>query len=153
MNQISEVFPDAKFVHLLRDGTDVAASFINAGLLAPRVRLTLEISRRGGPPLHARASLSLHRNSLRRLGESTYFFGLRYMRLPVFSLRFLDSRDGITSGENMEEVSKLQFHENVFEPVSSESVGKGHRRLSKKQKAEIQNLIGRELKCYGYATP
>ena len=31
MNQISEVFPDAKFVHLLRDGTDVAASFIKAG--------------------------------------------------------------------------------------------------------------------------
>ena len=152
MNRISEVFPDAKFVHLLRDGTDVAASFINAGPpslreSALRWKSAVEAARHFMQEHPARC-IEIRYEDLVSQPTSSVRDICDYL-----SLRFLDSRDGIPSSENMEEVSKLQFHENVFEPVSSESVGKGHRRLSKKQKAEIQNLIGRELECYGYATP
>ena len=53
----------------------------------------------------------------------------------------------------MSQATQLSHHENLFASISSEHIGKGHRRLSEEQKTEIVDLIGAELNACEYTLP
>lgn len=50
----------------------------------------------------------------------------------------------------MPEVASLAYYGNVFEPVTTDNIGKGRRNLTQSQKQKIAPVIGDELIRQGY---
>jgi len=150
-HRVLSVFPDAKFVHVLRDPFDVACSFAHSNLR----------------PLEDAAALWVHRTrSARKLVSShpercltvryeelvtdpravasrvSNFIGLRSSRgLDVDAVEHLPAmRDG-----------SLSHHQRLDQPVTSTRVGIARAVLDRDQLARLERIVGKEARRWGYA--
>jgi hypothetical protein len=154
MQVILSVFPKAKFIHMLRDGTDVVHSWLKmdrySTVREPALRWKTAVK-------EARRFKHEHSHCCREV---------RYEDLvhePAATVeetcQFLDVTfhpqmvDGSAGNQQIAHLSQLSHHENAFEPVSSSHIGKGHRALGDQQKEQVADLIGKELRGCGYALP
>jgi hypothetical protein len=151
MERIHSVFPDAVFLHLVRDGVDVASSYVRAGLMdrledaALRWRTSLEavetFARR-----HPERCLELRyerlvSDPLTEAKRATGFAGLRFVPEMVTELAHVDQMGDVTS---------RSYHGEVHRPVHSESIGAGRRDLSPADLAVLQRAIGTTLARWNY---
>lgn len=154
MPTILEVFPRAKFIHLLRDGTDVVSSWLKMGDLYDLPGRALRwkssvISARKFMEKHPTRLLEVRYENMVRHPASTTKDVCRFLSLS-FSPSMLED---FSAKSEMGQISQLSFHENVFKPVSSSYIGKGHRTLTNNQKKKIADLIGDVLEQCGYEIP
>lgn len=149
---IAEVFPDAKFIHFLRDGVDVIGSWIN---YAP-YKDDLE-----GSAQKWTWSVRKARDFMDKYPSKA--IEVRYEELvsePVKEMRricsFLDhpfTPSRLEEGsaiDSMGDIIHLGLHEKVRRPISTDSIGKGRRQLDQKQKAIIKPMINDLLQRVGY---
>jgi len=152
MEQILDVFPKARFIHLLRDGVDVVHSWSGIEKYAGEVVA----------PAHRWRSAVTQALDF-RANHPNRFLEIRYEDLcedPETALRricsFIDlsyQEDMLTRADHYGEMTTAQsvdHYENAFKSITTESIGKGHENLSTDQKQAIAPLLDAKLKELGY---
>lgn len=147
---LDELFPGARYIHVLRDGRDVALSYVRAGLYA-----TVEAAAR-----RWRESVEhVRRFSTEAAGER--LVEVRYEELVIDPerhveglCRFLDVEpesgmmDFWRQGRGLGD-TELPHHANVGGPVTSEYVGQW-KDLSATELRRLESALGRTLRRAGY---
>lgn len=148
---VRRIFPQARFVHMLRDGRDVISSMIM----------------RRGPDYLAHATYrwqtSIERvEALKRQSTPDQFLEIRYENLvsqPENALRQICRFSAIEYTPQMLDYWKLpttiehtyeHAHRNLSKAVTTDSIGKWRERLSPDQQAHIMSRVGGTLKQLGY---
>jgi hypothetical protein len=154
MPAIRETFPRGKFVHLLRDGTDVVSSWLNVGLYSdirePALRWKSAVTAaRSFAEAHPSQCLEIRYEDMVRKPVEVVENVCRFLSLR-FSPAMIEER---SHQHEMSQATQLSHHENLFASISSEHIGKGHRRLSEEEKTEVVDLIGAELNTCEYSLP
>ena len=151
LDPIYSVFPQARFIHLLRDGVDVAHSRLEAGF---------EPDIAGAGLRWKRAVRAVQRFARKHPGAC---YEVRYETLvsapdtvvpQLCSFLDLEFKDGMVAAlehaGNMGDVSRLSHHANVTRPITTSSIGRGRRSLSPQAKSELHRVIGADLERLGY---
>lgn len=144
------VFPQAQFIHVLRDGVDVVHSMIQTGLIKQ--------------PEDAAARWLTAVRSITQFASShpTQCIEIRYealVRNPVLELtslgRFLDLDVELKTDvpSYMRDVNALPHHSAVQEPITTRAVGLGRHILEKEVLSLLDATIGDFLEELGYQRP
>ena len=151
MEDIVEVFPDARFIIMCRDGRDCVASLMRLDHFSTiqaacfrwqssvKATNTFSLSHTSSC-LHVRYE-ALVTDTERQLKRVCAFLNI------AFSQHMLHS-EGLA--ERMGDVPRLPHHGNVGKQVFSSSIGNGKRELSDQDIDFIHQLIGEELVSLGY---
>jgi hypothetical protein len=150
---ISEVFPRGKFIHLLRDGVDVVASWIKyapytddlegaANKWTWSVRLARKFME-----AYPEKVIEVRYEDLVREPEKTMCTVCDFLDHP-FAPDALNEDEPL---ETMDDVVGLELHENIVKEITTDNIGKGRRRLGEDQKRKLKDLIGETLDAAGYS--
>lgn len=148
---IKKVFPNARYMHLLRDGRDVVSSMVTRHgdnyLFEAVLRWKTSIKRISSfqKELTPEQYLEVRYENLVREPEPTLqkvcdFIGIHYAQ------RMLDYWKLPTTIEHKYKT----FHENLGKPVFDSSIGKWRERLSKQQQEYVIKNLAVELHKLGY---
>lgn len=149
--RLNLVFPGAQFVHLIRDGVDVAYSTVACGMYptvrdaATRWQKAVGVARRFGRR-HPGRVLEVRYESL-VIDPATVIERICDFAGLEFSPTFLDVN---TPRADMPDVHLLTHMTNVQRPVSKQSIGKGRRSLSLEDREVLEETIGDTLLQLGY---
>lgn len=152
MDRLIAVFPDARFIHALRDGVDVVYSVLvkDAGEVsldyaarrwAARVSAARKFARRYPDSCHEVRYEALVNDPVATVERLCQFLGVRF---DVSMIESLEHKRA------MPDIDAYDHFENVFRPITATSVGKGRRELTEQQKSRLQGLIGPGLERLGY---
>lgn len=150
--ELAVLYPEARFIHLIRDGRDVAISFIEANFSercydGEKFEWIAAIrsgqAYRNSP--HAKRIMEMRYDDLVRQPESTIreicdFLG------EQFEPRMLEYRER----QDFVPIRGRQIHANLARPISDESIGAWRRKLSGFQCFSMEACMGRELTGLGY---
>ncbi len=146
------VFPQAKYLHLVRDGRDVISSMItrrgDAYMDEAIYRWNTSIQRitKFKQSLQASQYLEIHYEDLVNQAETSLKQVSQFMHID-YTIRMLDYWKLPTTIE-----SKIDtFHKNLEKPVFSSSIGAWKERLTPEQQAYLSKRIAKQLKTTGYA--
>ncbi|MCP4424416.1 MAG: sulfotransferase [Chloroflexi bacterium] len=152
LDELELVFPQAQYIHMIRDGRDVVSSYLQAGIYreieqaAHRWRVSVERGRQLG----------------RKIGDGRYM-EVRYEALvadPEAELRgvclFLDiefQSDMLDFWQTADQLgdANLPHHANVKNPINLASIGRWRENLTAVEQELVQQLLGPTLDALGYA--
>lgn len=151
LERIHTVFPDAKFIYMLRDGADVIPSYLHSGIYG-----TIESAAERWTQ-----SNKLVEEFYRKYPESV--LTVRYEELVKDTTKILQEicsfidinfESGMlaqnAAAHDMGDVEMRAHHSNVLNPINSNSIGKGRSSLTPGERIKIQQMIGKELERLGY---
>lgn len=151
LSRLNSVFPNAQYIHIVRDGFDTVASYISAGLYeqyehaaARWVASTRQVEtfikrEKNGLTIRYEDLVKEPESVCRRVSQ---FLDIQFEYSPG-----LTSKDQAAMGD----VEKLAHHSGVQMPVFTASVGAGRRSLSPKQLDKIGDIIGPQMRRLGYS--
>jgi Sulfotransferase family len=147
---LADLFPGARFIHLIRDGRDVFASWRtmdptkgNAAVAAVEWAYKLRKARRDLARLGPERSLELRYEALAGDPETTLRTACRFLDLE-FEPRMLDF------WQSSREHIGAHHSQMIFNPVSTRSVSRWQKDLTPRQVRNFELLAGRELRALGY---
>lgn len=151
LDAIYGVFPASQYVHMVRDGCDVAYSFVNTGMFPSATEaagIWLDMVQRGRRfcRSHPDCCLEVRYEDLVTRPRETVETVCGFLGIE-FESGMLDS-DGVAA--TMGDVSALDHHRKVMKPIRPDSIGKGRRAFSAAQKKEVQAVLGPVLEELGY---
>lgn len=151
LKEILSVFPDAQFIHLIRDGLDVVPSYTRAGIYdsindaserwVKSVKLASDFVEK-----HPKTCITVKYEDLVTSPEATVIQICNFLNID-FDQVMLNSHE---HAQTMGDVVARNHHQKVFEPISSGSIGKGRKTLKDKEVEVILELIGKERSRFGY---
>lgn len=151
VHRLARAFPQAKFIHLIRHGIDVAYSFDRAGLLdlydaattwADRTRAAREFCAR-----HPERSLTVRYEDLVREPEAVIATIAEFL-WDLHPTRFdTGATDHV---KEMGDVPALAHLARVREAITAASIGKARRELPANDLNRLHELLGPELVALGY---
>lgn len=154
VERIRWVFPEARFVHVVRDGVDVVHSYLESGLIgdleeaALRWRTSVEsvlaFARRHPRSCHEVRYEELVAEPERVAEEVCRFLGI------AFSSSMVHSTDHV---DEMADLARYDYYRGVGEPITTDSVGRGRRVLVAEERRALRPLIGPLLERLGYPSP
>lgn len=153
LERIFSVFPDAQFIHILRDGCDVVSSYIDAGIYksleeaaerwSVSVGLVEEFYQR-----HPTVGMVIRYEELVSTPKPTLLNVCNFLEID-FEETMLQEATNVGKAK-MGDVEMHRHHDNVLNPVNTDSIGKGRAQLSAIEKARIDKIIEIQLKRLGY---
>jgi hypothetical protein len=149
---ILRVFPNARFVHLIRDPFDVVASFLRLGRYPEPSQPALHWKSRTSTVRafmhdYPHRCLEVHYERFVQKPEATVRAVCDFLGIS-FSQQLLSERD---QSDQMTAAASSFYHENVFDAISDEHIGKGRRQLGADQTSIVQETIGEEqIRRFGY---
>ena len=152
LRRIHKVFPNAQFIHIVRDGCDAVASYLEAGIYqsveqaAWRWRSAVGSCRRFGKA-NARSYLEIRYEDLVTEPRQTVMAVCSFLGAPFDERALQPPEDPARLGD----VPRRQRHSEVLKPISASKIGKGRKALSTDQKKLISMIIGRQMAELGYA--
>lgn len=151
LDAILAVFPDACFVHLIRDGVDVVYSLCDANLVndlqcgAKRWKTAIAavdaFSRK-----HPTRCIEMRYEAMVKDPQTAIERVCNFLEIP-FDRLMLETEG---HPDEMKDLTTYLHHTNVLNPIDSVSIGKGRRELSREDKQKLHRLIGSELERLGY---
>ena len=151
LTEIDSIFPDARYVHMLRDGVDVVHS-----MLQQAHRYTVaSASARWKDAVHAvqtfaqtspQRCLEIRYESLVREPSAVARRVCDFLDV-AFDPRMIETDPDV---KGLDDVRHLDYHANAFKPIVADGIGKGRRTLSESQRRHVQELIGTNLERLGY---
>jgi hypothetical protein len=148
---IDQVFPNARYIHMLRDGRDVVSSFVKSGIHSDLGRACEDWKARVA--------------AARRFGEKSgeRYLEVRYedlVREPrqqisrVCALLGLEFREAMLRHERiaprLTDVAVVPHHSQVMRGINADRIGGWTRNLSAQQQAYVQRTLRRGLIAAGY---
>lgn len=161
--ELAALFPRAKFVHVVRDGRDVAASLLARDWRDPQTGARFaHTSEAGAAARYWRGLVEIGRAAERAVGDPSRFFVLRYERLvegPEDALRAL-----FEFVEEPFDAGVLDFHRRPIrlygierdsgpllqQPLSGARVGRWRTELTKSQVDEVESVASDTLRSLRY---
>jgi hypothetical protein len=150
LNEILDVYPDAKFIHMIRDPADVVHSYL---------KHDLQPDLESGADRWRRAVRSVE-GFKKRCGNVYDIYYEEFVEDTESEMRsicnFIDINfrskwlKRTDHFNEIDEVAGLEHHVNVFDPISSEHVGKGRREMSEEQLDYLDTLVRKECITLGY---
>ena len=151
LDLILKVFPDAQFIHLVRDGCDVISSSLRYGFFtdittaANRWVRVVRNARRFAEA-HPDRSIDVRYEDLVSEPEATIksiclFLNVRFEPKMLLS-------ENLAKG--MGDVPVLIEHKEVTKPINASNIGRGRHDFSAQDKEKLQPIIGKELALFGY---
>jgi hypothetical protein len=153
LDGLAPVFPDLRVIYMLRDGRDVAASFVTAFgddlSRATMVWLRAIRTAHAFRDRHPSQYLELRYEHLVRepqpnLLRVAEFLGLEFDE-RMLRHHELDLRLG--------DVDRTPYMQNVWKPVSADAIGRWRRDFTAAQIAELERALGPTLATLGYDGP
>ncbi|OIQ00690.1 MAG: hypothetical protein AUK35_02260 [Zetaproteobacteria bacterium CG2_30_46_52] len=151
LDVISKTFPKAKYLHLLRDGVDVAASFVERGLqpdllvAARHWQRTVNMSQsfmEANPDACIEVRYEdLVRDPQSQMQSICHFLNIHFDEKMIRSLEHT---------QGMGDLHAYEHYKKVLGPVSDKNIGLGRRNLSSDDLEVIVKVIGPSLKKFGY---
>lgn len=152
MDAIVDVFPAAKFIHLVRDGVDVTHSWTKlpkyrndvkraAQRWADAVKKAKKFTTRYPERISEVSYESLCQAPEKTLRKICQFIDLSYESNMIARTDHYD---------NMEEAQSIGHYQNVFKGITTDSIGKGRSTLTRVQKQKIEPIINHHLDHLGY---
>jgi protein-tyrosine sulfotransferase len=148
---IRKIFPDAQFIHLIRDGCDVVYSCLRYGFFADitdaanRWLLMVRQSRRFVQK-YPEQSFEVRYEDLVTQPEATIRSMCQFLNAE-YEPQMLTSEDAVAK---LGDIPGWFWHKQAREPIKASNPGKGRRYFSMQEKEELQQLIGQELELLGY---
>lgn len=150
LDWIHKVYPNAKFINLIRDGRDVLSSYLRSGLENNVQLITWKWNQ----------SLIRAQSFKKKNKNKNTYLEIKYEDLVSFPQHTCDNISdflGINSiniklhNTNLPSDDLiLKHHENVNHPISDSSIGKWKNELSDKNKLYAEKHMKKNLKKYGY---
>jgi len=152
LQKIHRVFPQARHIHLIRNGIDVVHSYVKSGLrpnldhAAREWAQAVNLAQAFGSD-HPDQYLEIYyENLVRSPAEVTRkvcdFLEVDY--LPGME------KASLMSAHLMGDVQELEHLQGVKSPISTDSIGKGRKGFTLEQLHVLETAIGRKLKELGY---
>jgi len=151
LERIKSVFPDAQFIHIIRDGCDVVSSYLRAGIYSSvqdaamrwekSIKLASSFCHK-----HSKCCIGVRYEDLVFYPESIVMEICEFLEID-FQEEMLALH--VTSG-SLGDVQRYSHHSNVLKPITAANIGKGRILMSKKEQEELQKLIGSTLDKLGY---
>lgn len=153
--RVIRLFPDARIIHVIRDGRDVLASYKNVKF-GPKGAL--------GVAMFWRKRVQTGRRVGRTLGATRYY-ELQYERLvahPEDECRrvcaFLDEAfdpqmlnfHELNREKELVPAHRLQWHANTLKPVTTARTGRWREQLSPSEVRTFETIAGEALREFGY---
>ena len=152
LERLLRVFPDAQFLNIVRDGCDVAYSFLRGSFVAEvedagrRWLHTVRQTRRFAQ-VHADRVFELRYEDLISSPEPTVRRVCEFLGVE-FEPAMLSSHHK-TGG--LGDIPAWAWHKQVSQPINARNTGKGRTYLSRPERERLQRIIGPELEALGYA--
>jgi hypothetical protein len=149
--KIGSVFPDVRFIHIIRDGVDVAESYVRAGLIANydeaarRWSTSIDVARRV-QRCYPEQFLEIRYEDLVHQPEPLIRNVCGFLNVG-FEPRMLSRTDHVLE---MGDVSRYAHHAQAREPINTDSIGKGRRELDRQTLEALARVIGKQLRTLGY---
>jgi len=146
---IYKTFPEAKYLHLLRDGRDAVSSMAKRGRTLEQATYKWMRAVKEAEKLGKRLSKNrfltvryedLVENPHDTMNEICDFLSVNYTPDMLDFYKF----------ESTKEATTRSHHSNLKRPLFTESVGKWKERLKKEEQIYVLNRIGPTLKRFGY---
>lgn len=151
LERLARVFPDARFVHIYRDGVDNVYSHLRGGFFADAedaAKRWLHVVRQCANfcERHPDRSLAVRyedlvRDTERVVRDTCAFLGVAFEEPMLRSEK---------AAARMGDVPEWSWHAQVGKPVNAQNPGKGRAFLTAREKDLVQHLIGSELARLGY---
>lgn len=151
LNKIDKVFPNARYIHIFRDGCDVVSSYLEMGRYtalkdaANRWSQSVDLCRRFSETAGARYKEVKYETLVMRPLDTVNSV-MDFLGIDRVEGKELEHVDPKTLGD----VSERDHYSNVMRPISASSIGKGRKKLSKDDLEILQSIIGRQLYELGY---
>lgn len=152
MEALLAVFPNARFVHMLRDGVDVVHSMNTEMVCATSVVSAAKTWTRAVTAAHTFAEqhpdrlLTVRYERMCRSPEEVLREVCTFIDVP-YSSRLITRDDH--HGE-MQEARSVPHYNGVFGEISTDPIGKGRKNMSREDKATIRPHISDALRSEGY---
>lgn len=150
MDAIMKVFPQVRFVHLVRDGVDVVYSWskLNRGDIkrAARRWKNAVTTARAFAKRHPDRILEVRYESLCRAPEKTLREVCQFIDLSYES----NMISRVDHYEEMEKSKSIEHYQNAFKEITTENIGKGRNSLGEPKKRKIAPIINRHLERMKY---
>jgi len=151
LDRILDVFPDAQFIHIIRDGCDVAVSYRQAGIYkdifsaadrwVASVKAAKLFTKR-----HPQSVLEIRYENLVSQAGLTAKKVCDFLEIEFYE-NMLESHSFVSE---MGDVPLLQHHQQIMNPISTSNIGKGRQLLTESEKHLLQQKIGKYLSQLGY---
>jgi hypothetical protein len=151
LERILGVFPDAQFIHIVRDGCDVAVSYYQSGFYkdifsaADRWLASVKAAKLF-TKRHPQSVLEIRYEDLVSQSEVTVKKVCNFLEIE-FHQSMLESRSLV--GE-MGDVPMREHHRQAMNPISTSNIGKGRQHLTEEEKYLLHQKIGEYLLQLGY---
>lgn len=155
LEPLRAVFPRARFVHVLRDGVDVACSYVDAGLqpdlesAARRWRAAVRAAR-GFAARHPARCLELRYEELVATPHLALARLASFLDLELDPAALAAPADPATRAALPDAVHHAHLRR-ALAPLDAASVGRGRRALGRGALARLEAAIGPDLAAAGYA--
>ena len=151
LERLLDVFPDAQFLHVCRDGCDVVLALLRGGFFssieeAANRWLHVETQTRRFARRHASQSLEVRYEDLVGRPEEVARAVCDFLGVELEPGMLAPERDS----HNLGAVPAWSWHARVGEPTDSET-DEARRVFSLAEREELQRLIGPALERFGYA--
>lgn len=128
---INDVFPQAQYIHIIRDGRDVVASYLKAGLYEDKAEAcdrwlnSIQLAQAFGQKIGSSRYLEIRYENLVRQPEQ-----IIQQICTFLNLNFLP--DMLTFWQKAHDLgdTKLAHHHNIRNPINENSIGKWRQTLS-----------------------
>ena len=151
LEKLLSVFPDAQFIHIIRDGCDVAVSYYKAGLyndvLSAADRWLVSVKKaRLFTQQHPKSVLEVRYEQLVTHPELVVKNICNFMNIEFHEEMLISHLDAASMGD----VPLHSHHQQTMKPISTSNIGKGRQQLTEDEKQLMQKKIGKYLHQLGY---
>ncbi|HED65575.1 MAG TPA: glycosyltransferase [Planctomycetes bacterium] len=151
LERIRKVFPDARFLHIYRDGCDCVLSHLRGGFFASledaanRWRHVESQTRRFAERYRSQ-SLDVRYEDLVSNPREVVEGVCSFLGVP-FEEAMLESE---SNSKALGDVPAWSWHAQVAKPINAKNPGKARRVFTAEERERLQALIGDELAAFGY---
>lgn len=148
LNEISLVFPSAKYIYIYRDGCDVVASYVKSGIYNNITHAAKRwvSANKDCVNFRSRHPSNVHTVSYEELVKNPKIISDSIIDFLGVSRR----KNVINLEEKLGDVNSLSHHANVLKPIDGRSIGKGRAFFSDKEMLLLSKIMDNTLLTLGY---
>lgn len=152
MNPILEVFPDARFIHMIRDGVDVVHSWSKLEKYKGNVT---DPARRWTDAITKGKAFSHHNpEALLEVRYERFVRNPSIMTREIFRFIDLEYDEEVLTREahfrEMRQAHEIEHYKKAFKDISPRNIGKGRKTLTSKQAKRLGPMMNDVLTDLGY---
>lgn len=142
LDWLNKLYPNAKYIHIIRDGRDVVSSYLKMG----RYNNTEDACRRWNKSIELGRKFGVDKgNNYYEIRYEEFVTSPKEEIKKVCNFLNIKHENGITNHKEnndiLGDVNKLEHHNNLSRPINNDSIGKYERNLDKNEIKKIVSLI------------